>query len=206
MGADPGTDLDSEIARLLVSIDRMAAATGIALGGDSAALQGDDSHSGLTEHKELCRQLAALRERVVHAESQHHDDPPALRAELATLLFFAKTLLSDADTWRTGLVERAKEAERETAAARQEQERLATEREELVRRRDALQRAIDQTAKGLAQRDNGEARRTLPVITLVEGFTVCSMTVSIPRKGVRPAKRWLVTLNESRDQVLVRSA
>lgn len=203
MRAGPETDILSDIARLQVSIDRVATVVDVTLADQPVGLQ--DVETGLAERQELRRQLAALRERVAQAGSQHQDDPRALRAELATLLFFAKTLGADAGSWRAGLDDRFKVFERQKTATRQEQERLAAERQELIRRRDALQCAIDQTAKGMAQRDGGEARRTLPVLTLGEGVTVCSVGVSIPRKGIRSAKRWIVTLNDSLDQVLVKS-
>ena len=95
VGGDPQTELMSEIAALRGSIDRAAAATEIVLAG----------HPPEAEHQELCRQLAVLRERV--ARAQHRDDDPsAVRAELATLLFFAKTLEADIERWRSALANR----------------------------------------------------------------------------------------------------
>jgi hypothetical protein len=73
-----------------------------------------------------------------------------------------------------------------------------------MRRRDALQLAIVETAEAIAQRNAGECRRTLPVLTLDDDVTVCSVTVGSRTRGFRPAKRWLVTLNDSRDEVVVR--
>jgi hypothetical protein len=128
----------------------------------------------------------------------------ALRAELATLSFFAATLQADADSWRATLDERVEELERKRAAARRERDRLAAEREKLVRRRDALQLEVVQTATRMAQRDCGECRRTVPVFSLGEGLTVSSVSVLSPRKGFRFAKHWLVTLNGARDDVVVR--
>jgi hypothetical protein len=188
VGADPQTGLASEIAHLGGSIDRAAAATEMLLAG--------------AEHQELLRQLAALRERVAIA---HHrgDGPQALRAELATLLCFAGTLQADAETWRSALADRARELEREQAAERQKQIRLDLEHENLVQRRETLQSTILQTAARMAQETRGEWRRTLPVITLGEGLTVCSVSVSIPRRGLRLAGQWLVTLSRSHN-VLVR--
>jgi hypothetical protein len=203
VGAEPQTEVVSEIGRLRLSIDRAAAATEITLAGHPGAAEDDDPGSPLAQQKELCRQLAALRERVAVAE-YGNKDPRALRSELATLSFFAKTLQADADSWRSTLEGRIKELERQRTAARRERERLAAEREKLVRRRDALQLRIVQMAARMAQRDGGECRRTLPVFTLGEGLTVCSVSVSCPRKGLRFAKRWLVTLGDSRDDVLVR--
>lgn len=194
-------NLLSEIARLRRSIDRAAAATEITLAPAPPAYADDDPCSPLAQHKELCRQLAALRERAALAEYRN-EGPRALRAELATLLFFARTLQADADNWRAALEDQIKELERRRTAARQERERLAAEREKLVRRRDALQSTIVQTAGRMAQ-DRGECRKTLPVFRLDEGLTVCSVSVSRPRRGLRFAKQWLVTLNRSHD-VLVR--
>lgn len=192
MGADPQTELRSEIAALGVSIDRAASATEIVLAG----------HSPEADHQELCRQLAALRERVAKAR-QRDDDPAALRAELATLLSFARTLQADADTWRAALADQAQELDRRRAAARRERERLARDRESLVRRRETLQSTILQTAARMAQETRGEWRRTLPVITLGEGLTVCSVSVSFPRRGLRLAGQRLVTLSRSHN-LLVR--
>jgi hypothetical protein len=190
--ADPETDSASEITQLGASIDRAAAAVEIVL-----ADQPPDA-----EHQELWRQLAALRERVTVAH-QRNEGPQALRAELATLWFFARTLQADAERWRAALADRALELERRRAAECQEQERLDVERENLVRRRERLQSTILQTAARLAQETRGECRRTLPVITLGEGLTVCSVSVSFPRRGLRLAGQRLVTLSRSHN-LLVR--
>jgi hypothetical protein len=187
VGAEPQT-AQSEIAQLGDSIDRAAAATEILLE------RGD--------HQELRRQLSALRERVAVAR-QRGDGPQALRAELATLLSFANTLQADAEHWRSALADRARELERERSAERQEQERLDLARVNLARRRETLQATILQTAARMAQETRGEWRRTLPVITLGEGLTVCSVSVSFPRRGLRLAGQRLVTLGRSHN-VLVR--
>ena len=206
LGADLQTNLFSEVARLKVAIDRAAVATEITLAGHPAACADEDSRSASAEHEELCRQLGALRERVAVAEDRN-EGPRALQAELATLLFFARTLQADADNWRSALDRRIKqldqERERHTATARRERESLVAEREKLARRRDALQLTILQTAARLAQQYRGECRRTVPVRTLGEGLTVCSVSVSCPRRGLRFAKQWLVTLTLSHD-LLVR--
>lgn len=184
-------------------IDRAAAASELTLAGDLSISEDDDPRSPQSEHRELCRQLTAVRERVALAD-ELSEGPRALRAELATLLFFAKTLQADTGDWRSTLRERIDELERQRTAARRERERLAAERETLVRCRDALQLRIVQTAARIAQLDAGECRKTLPMSELGDGLTVCSVSVSCPRKGLRFAKRWLVTLNDSRDDVLVR--
>jgi chromatin segregation and condensation protein Rec8/ScpA/Scc1 (kleisin family) len=163
----------------------------------------DDPGSPAADHKELCRQLAALRRRVAAAEDGN-EDVRARRAELATLLFFARTLQADVERWRSTLEGRLKEVERKRIAARRERERLVAEREQLVRRRDALQTEIGQTAARIAQRDGGECRKTVPVFRFGEGLTVCSITVLCPRKGLRFGKHWLVTLNRTLDNVLVK--
>lgn len=203
VGAHSQADLFCDIARLTVSIERSAAATETAL-NERLPVSGDgDPRSPLVEHKELCRQLAALRDRVAQAQDGS-EEPRGLRAELATLVFFAETLQADADTWRGALRERVQQLERQRAAERQERERLAAHRARLVRRRDVLELTIGQTSARMARQDGGECRRTVPVFSLGEGLSVCSVSVSCPRRGFRFAKRWLVTLNDSRDDVLVR--
>lgn len=206
MGADPQTHLASELARLRASIDRAAAATEASLAADPPPAPPDadrgNSRTPLAEHRELCRQRAALRERVTWAESRS-EDPRALRAELATLLFFARTLQADAERWHAALEEQREDLERRTIAARRERQRSAAEHATLVGRRDALQSTIVQTAARIAQQYRGEWRRTIPVVTLGEGLTVCSASVSCPRRGLRLSQRWLVTLTRSHD-VLVR--
>jgi hypothetical protein len=204
VGVEPQPVVVVEIARLRGSIDRAAAVTEIALTARPVAAQDDDPGSPVAEQKELRRQLAALRERVAVAEDRN-EDLRELRAELATLWFFARTLQADADSWRSTLEGRVKELERQGIAARRERKRRAAEREKLVRRRDVLQLEIAQTAARMAQRDCGECRRTVPVFTLGEGLTVCSVSVFCPRKGLRFGKHWLVTLNGARDDVVVRS-
>lgn len=200
MGADPQISDVSDVARFRGLLDREAAAIERTLADHPRV---SDPRSGVEEHKELRRQLCALRERVALAHSEY-DDPRALRVELATFWSFAKTLRRDAETWRRALEQRLKERERAENAARQARERLAADREELMRRRDALQLAIVETAEAVAQRNDGECRRTLPVLTLDDDVTVCSVTVDSRTRGFRSAKRWLVTLNDSRDEVLVR--
>lgn len=199
MGADSQRDIVSEIARITDSIDRAAAATETMLGAHPPACADASSRA---EHQELRRQLSALRERVAHAH-RRSDGPQALRAELATLLSFANTLETDADKWRSALARQTEELERQKASARREQERLVLDREKLVRHREALQSTILQTAARMAQQNRGECRRTLPVFTLGDGLTVCSVSVSRPRRWFRFAGYWLVTLNRSHN-VLVR--
>jgi hypothetical protein len=134
-----------------------------------------------------------------------------LRAELATLLSFAKTLRTDAQHWRMAFEDGLKELERQETAAREERKRLVAERKRLVaeretllRRRDALQQTIDEAAGRIARENGGDCRRTLPVFRLGEALTVCSVTVLSPRRGFRSQKCWIVTLNDARDQMRVR--
>jgi hypothetical protein len=202
LGAEPQTSTGSEIAGLRAAIDCAAAATEVTLAGHPPASADGDPCSRPAEHEELSRQLAALRERVALAEDRN-EGPRALRAELATLLFFARTLQADANKWRSAGEERDKELQRQRASARKEQENLVAEREKLARRRDLLQLTILQTGTRMAQQYRGECRRTIPVFTLGEGLTVCSVSVSCPRRGFRFAKQWLVTLTGSHD-LLVR--
>jgi hypothetical protein len=195
-----GVATHTELELLVSRIARAAEAVEIALGacpntsGDSAVL---------IEGRELRRQLDSLRARV-SAALDGYDDPRGLRSELGTLLFFANTLQADADAWRAGLDRAIHEHERQSAAARRAQERRAAERRELARRRDHLASAIRDTAERMAQPEAGECRNTLPVFTLGAGFTVCSVSVSCPRRRFRFPKHWLVTLNDARDQILVR--
>jgi hypothetical protein len=202
MGIDSETNVVSEIAQLEVSIDRAAVATETALADHQPARADNRQPSSLAEHRELSRQLAELGERVALAK-RRNEGPRSLRAELATLLFFARTLQADADKWVSAVEEEAEELERITIAAGREQARLAAEREKLVRHRDALQSTILQTAARMAQQNRGECRRTVPVFTLGEGLTVCSVSVSCPRRWFRLGVQWLVTLNRSHE-VLVR--
>jgi chromosome segregation ATPase len=210
MGVDTEMELAFEIARLRTSIDRATAATEIALTADLPAYGDAEPNPPLAQRKELRRQLAVLRERAAAAEDAN-EGPRALRAELGTLVFFARTLQADAESWLSNLEDqieelerRREELERQRAAARREQERLAAEREKLARRRDALQSTILQTAGQMARQNRGECRNTLPVFTLDEGLTLCSVSVSCRRRGLRFAKRWLVTLNGSHDLLVTR--
>lgn len=190
-------DLASEIARLKGSIHRTAAHT------EATLAVAAEPGTPRDEHEELCRQLAALRERAASAEARN-EDPAALRAELATLLSFAATLQADADRWLSGREATLKERDRRRAAAHRERDRLAAERELRVQTRDVLQSRIVQTAARLVQREGGEWRRTLPVLMVDEDLTICSASVCCPRKGLRVPRHWLVTLNRSRDDVLIR--
>lgn len=205
-----GDELETEIARLKSSIDRATEATEMTLTAHPPGDAGDDPRSPFAQHKELYRQLRALRERAGAAE-RGNEGPRALRAELATLVCFARTLQADAEDWLSGLEDQLKELERRRRAERQERERLAAERErlaaereKLVRRRDALQLTILQTAGRMAQQSHGECRKTLPVFTLDEGLTLCSVSVSCPGRWLRFAKRWLVTLDGSHDLLVTR--
>jgi hypothetical protein len=186
----------SEIAALTVAIEREAGAIGASLEYQLG------EHSELPGREELCRQLRSLRDRVTRA-SADAGEAGELRAELATLLCFARTLRSDAEEWRGSIRQTLEALERRRAAARREEERQAAERAELVRRRNALQKRIDQEAGRVARSKRGECRRTLPVITLRPGLTVSSMTVSNSPRRFRSPKLWLVTLDDARSQVLV---
>lgn len=209
MAAEAQPSTDAEIARLRAAIDRAATATGVTLAAHLPSSGDDDLRSRLAEHKELSRQLGALRERVAVAEGRD-EGPPALHAELATLLSFARTLQADAARWQSAGEERERELERQRVIARQARERLVADRERLVadreklaRRREALQSTILQTAARMAQQYRGECRRTVPVFTLGDGLTVCSVSVSCPRRGFRIGRLWVVTLTRSHD-VLIR--
>jgi hypothetical protein len=197
------THIVCEIARLRVSIGREAAAVDKTLNDHPSRSDDDYPRWGWVEHTELSRQLDALREHVARAPSRSQDQLD-LRAEFATLLPFAQTLRADAETWRTALEAGLKEVEAADTAAREERERLAAERDTLVRRRDALQFMIDETAGRIAQENGGDCRNTLPVFRLGEALTVCSVAVLSPRKRLRSQSHWLVTLNDSGDQVRVR--
>lgn len=199
---DSQTTLHGEVAELGVAIDREVAGIVVALSERAPAL-GDENPAGqLTECQELVRQLGALRARVAQAGAQI-GDPRALRAELATLLFFATTLRSDAERLGERRREALEQLAREQRAACLESERLVAEREDALRRRDALQAKIVQTAERLTDGDRSDCRRTVPVITLGEGVTVCSVAVRSPKRRFRFRYFWLVTLTDARDGVLV---
>jgi hypothetical protein len=202
MPVDAHTDVASEIFRLRVSVGREAAAVDKTLNDHPSGADDDYPRWGSAEHKELGRQLDALHRHLARAPSRSQDQQD-LRAEFATLLPFARTLRTDAETWRTAFEDGLKELEREEIAARKERERLAADRETLVRRRDALRLAIDETAVRIAQANRGDCRNTLPVFRLGEGLSVCSVTVLSPRRLFRSQPHWLVTLNDSRNQVRV---
>ena len=204
MQAEPKIDELSEAARLRAAIEREAAAAATALRTHRPTSDDADAPWGLTQHRELHRQRAALHERVARAGACG-EGRLAVRSELATLLSFAKTLRADAEAWCAAFEARLEELERQRIAARQARARLAAEREALMRQRDALQSRIEQTAQRLAEDDRGESRPTVPVFTLGEALTVCSLVVCRPRRRLRPQQRWLVTLDESRDQVIVRA-
>lgn len=197
------TDVVAEIARLRVSIAREAAAVDKTLNDHTSASDDEYPRWGRVAHEELRRQLEALHQRVARARSRSQDRRE-LRAEFATLLSFAKTLRTDAETWRAAFTHGLEELERRKAAAREERERLAAEREAQMRRRDALQRAVDETAGRIAQNNGGDCRNTLPVFRLGDTLTVCSVVVLSSRKRFRSPPPWLVTLNDSCDEVRVR--
>jgi hypothetical protein len=204
------TDVVSEIARLTAAIGRESASTDRMLNDHPSAGEDDYPRWGVAEHRELNRQLVALDQCVARARSRG-EDRLLLRAELATLLSFAKTLWADAEAWRQALPEGLREFERQRAAARAESERLAAEsrrlaaeRAALVQRRDALRWQIDQTARRMAQDSGGECRPTLPVFRFGDDLSVCSVSIKSPRRGFRPGGWSLVTLNETGDEVVVR--
>ena len=192
-----------ELDALHASIDRDVVAIAAALSAAARARGDDDPVQETEEHLELRRQLGALRDRVAVAESEIRD-PRELRAELATLLSFARTLRTDAEALLATLRERVAELARQQAAARLARERHAVERKELIHRRDVLQARIVQAAGGIAAGDDTECRGTVPVIRLDEDLTVCSMGVASPKRRLRSRQFWLVTLTEARDDILVR--
>lgn len=174
-----------------------------ALAGLADELEDQDAPASLAEHRELVRQLGALQDHVARAKSGI-PDPRALRAELATLLSFARTLRDDAERLSAGLCRAREELERQQAAKRLERERRADQREAALRRRDALQAKIVRAAEGIAGGDGGECRRTIPVIPLEQDVTVCSIAVATPQRRFRSRRFWLVTLTDTGDEVLVR--
>jgi hypothetical protein len=202
VGTDPRANVAADIAALDASIQSDATAAESALRRALTSSQGDTARTP-PEHEELCRQLAALRDRVARAREQL-SDPRALRAELATLGFFAQMLRADAGRWQARAHEALAELARREAVIRREQELLVAEREELLRRRDALQAEIERTAAEMANGKHGECRHTVPVIQFADAVTVSSITVSTPRRLFRAMRLWLVTLSEDRDSVLIR--
>lgn len=198
------SDVNSEIATLTAAIEREAASADRMLNEHPSATEDDYPRWGVAEYRELNRQLATLGECVARARSRG-EDRRLVRAELATLLSFARTLGADAGAWRSALADGLREVERQRAAAREEHDRLAAQRLALVRRREALQSQIDQTANWMAQDIGGsDCRRTMPIFKLAADLSVCSVSVTSPRRGLRPGKSWLVTLNDSRKEVIVR--
>jgi len=175
-----------------------------ALSAHPSTLEGQHRPSWLDEHRELKRQAGALHESVSGATVRSAGDRVLLRADLATLLSFARTLRGDAETWRAAFEDRRKEVALLEAEERRERQRLAAAREALLRERDALQSRMDDAAKRIVRDSGGEYRRTFPGFALAETVSVWSVWVSCPRKGLRSSKRWLVTLNGGRDRVTVR--
>jgi hypothetical protein len=203
VGSD--SDLAGDIGRLAAAIASEASSIDRTLGEHPCRFEGGDLlWSGQTQHRELRRQLGALRGSVTRAQERSEGDATLLRAELATLLSFAKTLAADSLTWRGDFEAGLRELERREAAAREQRERLTAEREVLIGRRDALQANIDRAARLIAAGSGGEYRRTVPCVALGERVTVVSQWVLCPRKGLRSEKHWLVTLDGAGDQVLVR--
>jgi hypothetical protein len=196
------SDVSAEIAALRAAIDREADATRGVLGAPVFCRDAEPG-AGAAELAELDRQLRALRTCVVRALGRD-EGPSALRAELATLLSFAKTLRADAEACFAAFDEARMGIERREQEARAERERLAAERGALVRRRDVLQAEIDQTAARMAGDVGGECRRTVPVLTLGAGVTVCSSVVLYPPRRFHFDERWLVTLDKTRWQVVIR--
>jgi hypothetical protein len=195
--------IGSEIARLKVSIACVAAGTGTTLAGRASTPEDEEPDSPSAEQRELRRQLAALRAGVAAAEGRS-EDLFEVRAELATLLCFARTLQADAERWRSRIEQRQTELAQRAADAQRERLRLVAEHEKLVRHRADLESEIARAAARIAPRECGDWRRTVPVITLAEGLTVCSIAVSCPGRGLRSGKRWLVTPNAAHDGVVIR--
>lgn len=201
--AERHDDLIDEISRLGAAIDREATAAEKLLSGQPAAPANDDLGGGLADHRELSRQLRALYEKVARARGRSQGQV-TLRAELATLLCFARTLRADAESFPAAFEARRRELERRARAVRREQQRVAAERDAWLRQREALQSRIDAAAAGMARDRGGEWRRTVPCFRVYEAFTVCSALVISPGSGLRSEKRWLVSLNDSGEELMVR--
>jgi DNA repair exonuclease SbcCD ATPase subunit len=187
---------------LRASIDRQVAAITAALHGAGSTLSADaDPADQAAEHRELLRQLAALRDRVARAQREL-EEPGVLRAELATLLSFAATLRADVENLQARRQQVIEALARAELVAREAGERLAAEREAALRRRDVLQAKVVQMAEGIARGDRHQCRRTVPVVALDRDVTVCSVGVATPKRRFRSQQFWLVTLTETRDDVL----
>ncbi len=168
-----------------------------------AASASEDPVSQLDEHRELLRQLGALRDRVARAPTEI-SERRELRAELDTLLSFAKMLRADAELLGARRREEVAEVVRRESEALHQRKMVAAVRQEALRRRDALQAKIVRTAQGIAKGDPTECRGTVPVVTFDTGVTVCSMGVASPKRRFRSRRFWLVTLTDAWDDVLVR--
>lgn len=192
---------DEQLAELPALIDSQVAAICAALDDAAPALAEAGPAGQDAEHRELLRQLAALRDRVARARRELRE-PRALRAELATLLSFAGTLRADAESLRSARQETQELLAHAELAARQEGERLAAEREAALRLRDVLQAKVVQMAEWIACGDEHQCRRTVPVVALDSDVTVCSVGVATPKRRFRSRQFWLVTLSETRDDVL----
>jgi hypothetical protein len=196
-------DLIDEITRLDVAIDREATAAAKLLRRHPPTLANGNLGSGPADHRELSRQLTALHEKVAQAQGRD-EGRVTLRAELATLLAFARTLRADAESLPAAFEARRRELERRERAARREQQRLAAERDAWLRQRNALQSRIDAAAARMARESGGEWRRTLPCFRVCEAFTVCSALVVRPGIGLRGEQRWLISLDDAREELVVR--
>src|SRR3984885_2596853 len=95
------SDLARDIGRLAAAIASEASSIDRTLGAHPCGFEGGDLlWSGQTQHRELRRQLGALRASVARAQERSQGDATLLRAELATLLSFAQTLAADSFSWR----------------------------------------------------------------------------------------------------------
>ncbi len=116
MRTETRADVLAEIARCRGLIREETAAAQTALTSPSSGAAPASEGPTPPGRDELCGRLSSLRERTARAEAELAD-PRELRAELATLSYFARTLRADADAWRSTLHEALEELARREAAA-----------------------------------------------------------------------------------------
>jgi hypothetical protein len=128
--------------------------------------------------------LTELRESLQPSSSEHDRRLVHIRRGLREeTLPAAERLLDEVNAWHAEL-----------------EQRYAS----LASKRATLQAMIDHAANGIAAKEQAEVRRSRHEgIVLASGYTVYPLIVMRPRRGLRPAKSWLVTLNRRGNEVVI---
>ncbi len=196
--------LVADLGRLRKDLERDLVAAQQALDGHPSATDTGYPKWGRSEHDALLSRIKEIQQRLETARSRHGGRLTALRTELEQALGpEAQSLRVDADAWSNGFERALAQIECEQVARQREREAVAAHQRAMSPVRDALQARLDEAALRLAAEKDTEVFSWTPWISLAPDVVVRSALVKRTARRFRAGRRWLVTLNGARDDVVI---